>query len=92
MDPSQRKKKSLRCGYHIDHRLETDKCRSQKFLVEKLIKVGHLRRYVKEVDHGDEIGKVTDKITVGVVIPSESRPAINYILGGQSDDQYLSKR
>ena len=53
MDPSQRNR-SLRCGYHRDHGHETDKCRSLKFLVEKLIKAGHLRRYVKEVDHREE--------------------------------------
>ena len=59
--------------------------------MEKLIKVGHLRRYVKEVDHIEESGQAADRITVGTVIPSESKPAINYILGGSSDDQYQSK-
>ena len=48
----------------------------------------HLRRYVKEVDHREELGQAIDEITVGVKIPSKSRPAINYILGGPSDDQY----
>ena len=60
--------------------------------MEKLIKAGHLRRYVKEVDRGDELRQAADRITVGVAIPSESRQAINYILGGMYDDQYQSKR
>ena len=89
-DPSLRNK-SLRCDYHRDHGHETDRCRSLKFLVEKLIKVRHLSRYVKEGDHGEESGQAMDRITTGATIPIESRPAINYILGGPSNDQYKSK-
>ena len=62
-DHSQRNK-SLQCGYHRDHGHKTDRCRSLKFLVEKLIKAGHLRRYVKEVDHREESGQATDRITI----------------------------
>ena len=90
MNPSQRNK-SLRCGYHRDHGHETDRCRSLKFLVEKLIKAGHLRRYVKEVDHKEESRQAEDQVTAGAAIPTESRPTINYILSGPSDDQYQSK-
>ena len=54
-DPAQRNK-SLRCDYHRDHGHETNRCRSLKFLVEKLIKAGHLRRYLKEEDQGEESG------------------------------------
>ena len=90
MDPSQRNK-SLWCGYHRDNGHETDRCQSLKFLVEKLIKARHLRRYVKEADHIEELGQAANKIIVGAMIPSESRPAINYILSGQFDDQYQSK-
>ena len=32
-----------------------------------------------------------DRITAGAAIPLESRPAINYILGGPFDNQYQSK-
>ena len=60
-------------------------------MVEKLVKAGHLRRYVRELNHGVELGQVVDKITTGVTTLTESRPAINYILGGLSDDQYQSK-
>ena len=54
-------------------------------MVEKLIKVGHLRRYVREVDREVESVPRADKIKVGAVAPSESRPTINYILGGPFD-------
>ena len=53
--------------------------------------MGHLTRYVKEVDRGAESMPIADRITVDATTPSESRSAINYILGGQFDDQYRSK-
>ena len=34
---------------------------------------------------------VADRITASAIAPSESRPTINYILGGPFDDQYQSK-
>ena len=61
-------------------------------MVEKLIKVGHLGRYIREIDHGVESEPVADKVITVVATPSESRPAINYILGGPSDYQYQLKR
>ena len=85
-DPSQ-KNKSLRCNYHRDNGHETDRCRSLNFLVEKLVKVGHLKRYIKEADHRKESGPTTDRIAAGAATPSEPRPVINYILGGPSDNQ-----
>ena len=44
--------------------------------------------YIREPGHGVESGQAADRFTTGV----ESRPAIKYILGGQFDDQYQSKR
>ena len=38
--------RSLRCDYHRDHGHETNHCQSLKFLVERLIRAGHLRRYL----------------------------------------------
>ena len=66
-------------------------CQSLKFLVEKLIKARHLRRYVKEPDHGLESRQAANRITAGVLTLIESRPSINYLFGGPSDDQYQSK-
>ena len=54
-DSSQRNK-SLQCNYHRYHGYETKNCRSQKFLVEKLIKARHFKRYIKEPDHEVELG------------------------------------
>ena len=83
-----RKKKSLRCDYHKDHGHEIDSCSSLKFLVEKLIKMGHLRRYIREPDHEVESGQAADRFIVNTTILLESRLAINYILGSPFDDQY----
>ena len=89
-NPAQRNK-SLRCDYHRDHGHKTDQCRSLKFLVEKLIKAGKLRRYLKEVDQGVELGQPAGRIVASPGTPSEPRPAINNILGDPVDDHYQSK-
>ena len=76
----------MRCDYHRDHEHETNS------LVERLIKAGHLRRYIKEVDHEEEFTPTACRITIGVAVPPESRPAIKYIIGRPLDDQYQLKR
>ena len=63
-----------------------------KVLGGKLVKVKHLKRYIKEEDHKEESGLATNKIATGAATPSEPKPVINYILGGLSDDYYQSKR
>ena len=60
--------------------------------MEKLIRAGHLRRYIRELAHPAEIAPVAEKIVASSKLSSESWPTINYILGGLDDDQYLSKR
>ena len=45
----------------------------------------------KPRDHREESGQVADKITAGATISSESKTAINYILGDLFDDQCQSK-
>ena len=81
----------MQYDYHRDHGNEANRCQSLKFLVERLIKARHLRRYVREVNRGVKSGPPADRITAGAVVPSKFRLAINYILGGLSDDQYQSK-
>ena len=44
--------RSLRCDYHRDHGHETNHCQSLKFMVEKLIRASHLRRYMREPTRG----------------------------------------
>ena len=61
-------------------------------MVEKLIKARHLRRYIREIDHEVESGQAVDRVATTAAALSESRPAINYILGRPSNDQYPSKR
>ena len=56
-----------------------------------MIKARHLRKYIREIDQGAEPRQVADRITTGAVASPKSRPAINYILGGPSDDRYQSK-
>ena len=60
--------------------------------MEKLIKAGHLRRYIREIGHRVELGQAANRVTVVVVTLSESRPTINYILSGPSNYRYQSKR
>ena len=79
------------CDYHRDHGHEIDRCRSVKFMVENLVKVGLLRRYIREIDHRVESEQAADRVTVVMVASSESRLTINYILGGPSYDQYQLK-
>ena len=90
-NPTQRNQ-SLRCDYHIDHEHETNRCRSMKFLVERLIKVDHHRRYVWETASGAEAAPTIERIAASTKLPPEPRPTINYILGGPTNDQYQSKR
>ena len=60
-------------------------------MVERLIKAGHLRIYVREIDRRAESAPTADRIIVGLAALSESRPTINYILVGTFDNQYQSK-
>ena len=90
MNPSQRNP-FVRCDYHSDHGHETNKYRSLKFIVERLVNAGHLKRYIREVDRGEESEPIADRTTARVPTLFESRPAINYLLGVSLDDQYQSK-
>ena len=89
--PDQRNR-SLRCDYHRDHVHETNCCQSLKFLVEKLIRAGHLRSYIRELTRGTETAPSVDKAIASAEHLSQPRPTINFILGGPTDDQYQSKR
>ena len=60
--------------------------------MERLIRVGHLRRYVQETVRGAEAVPTVERIAANAEILPEPRPIINYILGGPVDDQYQSKR
>ena len=84
--------RSLRYEYHRDHGHETNHCQSLKFLVEKLIQAGHLRRYIRELTRGVAVALTADRVVVDIEHASSPRPAINFILGGPADGQYQSKK
>ena len=46
-------------------------CQSLKLLVQKFIKAGHLRRYIREIDQGPELRQDADIIETGAIIPPE---------------------
>ena len=73
--------RSLRCDYHRDHDHETNHCQSLKFLVEKLIRAGHLRRYIREPTRGVAAAPTADRDVIDIKHASGPRPAIIFILG-----------
>ena len=89
--PYQRNR-SLRCDYHRDHGHETNHCQSLKFMVEKLIRAEHLRRYLREPTRGTIAVPTADRAVTDIEHASEPRPTINFILGGLVDSQYQSKK
>ena len=60
--------------------------------MERLIKVGHLRRYVREIASGAEAAPTVERIAASAELPPEPWPTINYVLGDSVDDQYQSQR
>ena len=89
--PDQRNR-SLRCDYHRDHDHETNHCQSLKFLVEKLIRVGHLKRYIREPTRKAAAAPTADRVVVGTEHASGPQLAINFILRGPDDSKYQSKK
>ena len=60
-------------------------------MVERLIRVGHLRRYVRETARGAKAALAVERIAANAELLPEPRPTINYILSGPTDDHYQSK-
>ena len=84
--------RSLRCDYHRDHGHETNQCQSLKFMVERLIRAGHLRRYLREPARGVVTATATSWAVAEIEHNPGPRPTINFILGGPTDNQYQSRR
>ena len=82
----------LRCDNHLGHDHETNHYQGLKFLVERLIQVGHLRRFIRVPTRGTETTPTVDRAISATEHPLESRPTINFVLGGPIDDQYMFKR
>ena len=83
---------SIRCDYHRDHGHETNQCQSLEFLVERLIRAGHLRRYLREPTQGAATATTAGGAIVEIENAPGPQPTINFILGGSVDNQYQSKK
>ncbi|RVW81173.1 hypothetical protein CK203_041115 [Vitis vinifera] len=88
-DPSTRDR-SRRCAFHKDHGHTTETCRSFQYLVERLIKVGHLKQYFRS-DNGER-GAPQHHNPGNLRAPVAPKAVINYITGGPSDEEYDSRR
>ena len=84
--------RSLRCDYHRDHGHETNHRQNLKFLVEKLIRAGHLIRYIREPTCGVAVAPTADRVIVDMEHASGPQQAINFIMGGPVNSQYQSKK
>ena len=81
-NPDQRNR-SLRCDYHRDHDHEMNQCQGLKFMIERLIRAGHLRRFIREPTRTTETDLASNRAVVAAEHSSEPRPTINFILGGR---------
>nr|CAN83396.1 hypothetical protein VITISV_021698 [Vitis vinifera] len=88
-DPSTRDR-SKRCAFHKDHGHTTETCRSFQFLVEKLIKAGHLKQYLRSDNGGRDASQRHNPGNLRA--PAAPKAVINYITGGPSDEEYDSRR
>lgn len=88
-DPTKRDH-NRRCAYHKEHRHTMEQCRSLHCLVEKLIKVGHLKQYIRSGAKNRETS--TNPVVAAPTTPIAPKAMINYIHGGPLDEEYNSKR
>nr|CAN68057.1 hypothetical protein VITISV_020837 [Vitis vinifera] len=88
-DPSKRDH-SKRCAFHKEHGHTTETCRCLHYLVERLIKAGHLKQYLCSDAGGKDASH--NHNTEALKAPPAPKAVINYINGGPSDEEYDSKR
>ncbi|XP_034700912.1 uncharacterized protein LOC117925911 [Vitis riparia] len=88
-DPSRRDH-SKKCAYHKEHGHTTETCRSLQYLVERLIKAGHLRQYLRTDARDGDASRGRD--SGAPMAPAAPKAVINYINGGPSDEELNSKR
>ena len=88
-DPSTRDH-SKRCAFHKKHGHTTETCRSLQYLVEKLIKAGHLKQYLRSDTERKSTSQHHDPGALRA--PAAPKAVINYITGGPSDEEYDSRR
>ena len=72
---------SLRCDYHRGHGHETNHCQSLKFLVEKLIRANHLRRYLREPTGGATVAPTAGRAIAEIEHAPKPWPTITTYWG-----------
>ena len=81
--------RSKSCVYHKDHNHTTEQCKSLHYLVERLIKVGHLKQYVWATGEQRKAARdLAAQVPTSLIAP---KAIINYIHGGLIDEKYNSK-
>ncbi|RVW90220.1 hypothetical protein CK203_042012 [Vitis vinifera] len=88
-NPSTRDR-SRRCAFHKDHGHTTETCRAFQYLVERLIKAGHLKQYLRSDNGGRDASQHHNPGAPRA--PAAPKAVINYINGGPSDEEYDSRR
>ncbi|RVW18443.1 hypothetical protein CK203_105235 [Vitis vinifera] len=87
-DPSKRDH-SKKCAYHKEHGHTTEACRCLHYLVERLIKAGHLKQYLRSDDRGRGASRNHNSGTPKA--PTAPKAIINYISGDPFNKEYDSK-
>ena len=88
-DPSKRDH-SKKCVYHKEHGHTTEVCRCLHYLVERLIRAGHLKQYLCSDAKGRDTSRNHNSGTPRA--PAAPKAIINHIDGGPFDEEYDSKR
>nr|CAN81064.1 hypothetical protein VITISV_000727 [Vitis vinifera] len=88
-DPSKRDHRK-RCAFHKEHGHTTETCRCLHYLVERLIKAGHLKQYLL-LDVGGRDASQNHN-SGAPRAPAAPKAVINYINGGPSDEEAASVR
>ena len=79
-----------RCAYHKDHGHTMKQCRNLHYLVEILIRVGHLKQYVCTAGGQKELA--WDLVNQSPTTSTTPKVVISYIHGGPIDKKYNSKQ
>ncbi|RVW25884.1 hypothetical protein CK203_110874 [Vitis vinifera] len=82
--------RSRRCAFHKYHGHTTETCRFFQYLVERLIKAGHLKQYLRSDNGGRDAPQHHNPGNLRA--PVAPKAVINYITGGPSDEEYHSRR
>nr|CAN83240.1 hypothetical protein VITISV_021676 [Vitis vinifera] len=88
-NPSKRDH-SKKCVFHKEHGHTTEECRCLHYLVERLIKAGHLKQYLRSDARDRDASR--NPSSGAPRAPTAPKAIINYINGGPFDEEYDSKR